>query len=92
MEVKPVGMFISPKGETIIDFGQNMAGFVRMHVNLPENQEISIEYFEVLDKNGNYFNSIAMAEARGYLQIDRFISNGKEADYTPHLLIMVSDI
>ena len=84
MEVKPVGMFISPKGETIIDFGQNMAGFVRMHVNLPENQEISIEYFEVLDKDGNYFNSIAMAEARGYLQIDRFISNGKEADYTPH--------
>ena len=34
-EVEAVGMEVSPKGETIIDFGQNLAGVLRVKVDLP---------------------------------------------------------
>ena len=34
-EVEAVGMEVSPKGETIIDFGPNLAGVLRVKVDLP---------------------------------------------------------
>lgn len=32
---KPVGLICTPKGETVLDFGQNMAGWVRFYNRLP---------------------------------------------------------
>ena len=45
----------SPKGEWILDFGQNIAGFVRMKVNAPKGTQITLEHCEILDKQGNFF-------------------------------------
>ena len=61
-------MEVSPKGETIIDFGQNLAGVLRVKVDL----------------QGNYFNNIAGADMTGHTQTDVYISNGKPAEYRPH--------
>lgn len=46
---------ISPKGEIVIDFGQNMAGFVE--VRLPEltGEALVIAHAETLDKDGNFY-------------------------------------
>ncbi len=49
---------ISPKGETILDFGQNMVGVVCMKVKGPEGTQIRLEHSEVLDKDGNFINCI----------------------------------
>ncbi len=69
----------SPKGETIIDFGQVIAGRVRMHVYAPKGRKITISHTEGLDAQGNYFDNNPTADQR-----IEYISDGKEQTYEPH--------
>ena len=50
-----VSKVLTPKGEFVIDFGQNLAGFVE--VNLPKSEEGSLVLYhaEALDKEGNFY-------------------------------------
>ena len=50
-------MEVSPKGETIIDFGQNLAGVLRVKVDLPAGTKLILDHFETKDSQGNYFNN-----------------------------------
>lgn len=54
----PTNIFTAPNGDTIIDAGQNLAGYTELTVTAPAGRTITLEHFEVLDKEGNYFNSI----------------------------------
>lgn len=76
----------SPKGETILDFGQNLSGRVRMHVDAPKGTVITLEHCEVLDAEGNYFNNIlgAGGVGKGCDQMDRYVSAGTPVVYEPH--------
>lgn len=76
----------SPKGEWILDFGQNIAGFVRMKVDAPKGSQITLEHCEVLDTQGNFFNNIQSSGGvgKGVDQKDVYISNGTAATYEPH--------
>lgn len=79
-------VLISPKGECILDFGQVLAGRVRMRVNAPKGTAITLEHCEVLDKEGNYFNNILSAGGvgNGVDQKDVYVSNGQPDVYEPH--------
>ena len=88
-EVEAVGMEVSPKGETIIDFGQNLAGVLRVKVDLPAGTKLILDHFETKDSQGNYFNNIAGADMTGHTQTDVYISNGKPAEYRPHFTYSV---
>lgn len=44
----------TPNGETVLDFGQNMSGFVRFSVRGPKGTEVALFHGEVMDKNGNF--------------------------------------
>jgi len=68
-------VYKSPKGDCIVDFGQLISGRARIYIDVPMGTEIAFEYFEVPDKEGNYFNSM-YAE-----QKDIFVSNGKPCEY-----------
>ena len=68
-------VLISPAGETIVDFGQILAGRARIHIAVPEGQKIVFEYFEILDEKGNYINTMFAP------QKDTYISDGKERVY-----------
>ncbi len=46
-------LLITPSGAKILDFGQNLAGYVRFRVCLPEGQEMRLRLFESLD-HGEY--------------------------------------
>ncbi len=70
-----VDVFSSPAGETIVDFGQVMAGRARIHVDVPKGQAVTFEYFETLDENGNYINTMFAP------QKDTVISNGKPIEH-----------
>ena len=83
-EVPAVGMTVSPKDETIIDFGQNLAGVLRVKAKLPAGTKMVLDHFETLDQYGNYFNNIFMSEKTGHKQSDIYISNGKFTEYIPH--------
>lgn len=84
-EISPKSIFKAPNGDCIVDFGQNMAGRVRVHTALPAGSKVVLEHFEVLDKEGNYFNTIFMTNGvgAGADQKVEYISSGKEAIYEP---------
>ena len=47
----------TPKGETVIDFGQNMTGYVEVRVTGQRGDRIVIRHAEVLDKDGNFYTA-----------------------------------
>ncbi len=53
--LRPVQILHSPKGETILDFGQNMVGWVRLRVRGPQGTIITLRHAEVLDQQGNLY-------------------------------------
>ncbi len=52
---KPVKIFTTPKGEKVIDFGQNLVGWVQMKVTGNAGDKITISHAEVIDKAGNFY-------------------------------------
>jgi alpha-L-rhamnosidase len=85
MTLSPSKVYTSPKGEKIVDFGQIIAGRVRMHVKAPKDTEITLDLFEAPDKEGNYYNNIMAMDMSGKAseQKDVFISNGEEHIFEP---------
>ncbi|MDQ6418533.1 glycoside hydrolase family 78 protein [Paenibacillus sp. LHD-117] len=53
--LKPVGWLTTPKGETVIDFGQNLVGWVKFSISGAAGSEVSISHAEVLDADGNFY-------------------------------------
>ena len=52
----PIELIHTPKGETVIDFGQNMTGYVEVKVKGSKGDRIVFHHAEVLDKDGNFYN------------------------------------
>ncbi len=78
---KPLKIFKTPAGEEVIDFGQNLVGFVQVKVRGKEGDKITIYHAEVLDKMGNFYT----ANLRSAKQRDIYILNGKgEEIFEPH--------
>ncbi len=70
----------TPKGETVVDLGQNMVGWVRLKVNGPADATVKLTHFEVLDAAGNVY----LENLRAAKQTDIFICNGSgEQTYEP---------
>lgn len=49
-------VFVTPRGETVIDFGQEVTGYVEFTVSAKGQEHIHIQHGEVLDKGGNFYN------------------------------------
>ena len=48
-EVAPQRIWTSPSGKTLVDFGQNLVGWIRVTVSAPAGTTISIRHAEVLE-------------------------------------------
>lgn len=69
----------TPAGETVIDFGQNLTGFVRAKLDAPRRTAVTIEHAEVLDENGNFYTvNLRAAKAK-----DTIICDGTERIFQP---------
>lgn len=79
-EITAKKIFYTPKGQLCIDFGQNMAGWVRFRVSAKSGDQCVLHYFETLDKDGNaYFENLREAK-----QTDCYICRGDgEEVYEP---------
>ncbi len=53
----PAAILKTPAGETVIDFGQNMTGYVEITVTAKRGEKIEFSHGEVLDKDGNFYNA-----------------------------------
>lgn len=77
----PVKIFTTPKGEQIIDFGQNMVGWVVVKATGKAGDRISLHHAEVLDKEGNFYTT----NLRVAKQNDVYILDGNgEETFEPH--------
>lgn len=54
-EVPAQRVFTAPNGDTIVDFGQNLAGTLRVRIHETSGTEITFEHGENLDRDGNFF-------------------------------------
>lgn len=54
--IKPVRMFHTPKGEYVIDFGQNIAGYVTFELFANDGDKLVLSHAEELDRYSNFYN------------------------------------
>ena len=53
--VIPGKLFTTPKGERVLDFGQEITGYVQFMVDAKSGDQIVLSHGEVLDKQGNFY-------------------------------------
>ena len=77
--IAPKSVFRTPKGELVIDFGQNMAGYVEVSVKGKRGDRIVIHHAEVLDSEGNFYTD-NMCAARNE---NTYILSGEDDVFKP---------
>ena len=78
---KPINIITTPNGETVLDFGQNLVGFVQVKLNGSPGQKITISHAEVLDKAGNFYTDNLRAAKQ---QNTYILRGGGEETFEPH--------
>jgi alpha-L-rhamnosidase len=79
-EVRPVRIWSSPSGRTLIDFGQNLVGWLRFTVRGERGSMMTIRHAEVLE-NGE----LGVRPLRSAKATDRFVLSGGEDTFEPTL-------
>lgn len=69
----------TPKGETVIDFGQNLTGYVQWKVPAIKGREFTLRHAEVLDKDGNFYTT-NLRSAKAQIKV---ISDGNDHVFKP---------
>ena len=49
-------IFTTPRGETIVDFGQELTGFLEVQLTARAGDTVDVSFAEVLDRDGNFYN------------------------------------
>ncbi|WP_175416185.1 glycoside hydrolase family 78 protein [Aggregatimonas sangjinii] len=80
-EIKPKKIITTPKGEIVLDLGQNIVGWARMRVQGEKGDKVTLKFAEVLDKDGNFYTTnLRAAEAT-----DTYTLKGEgEEIFEPH--------
>ncbi|WP_316832812.1 glycoside hydrolase family 78 protein [Pedobacter aquatilis] len=80
-EFKALKIFKTPAGETVVDFGQNLVGWVILKAKGAAGTNITLSHAEVLDKAGNFYTT----NLRTAKQQNNYILAGKgEETFEPH--------
>lgn len=80
-ELEPQNVFKGADGEWIVDFGQNIAGWIMLNVKEKEGQLIEVITTEALLKNGkDIFEGSTGGGANGMPQIYKYICKGSELE------------
>lgn len=80
MESLPVKELIhTPAGETVLDFGQNFAGYVECRQAVPAGAVMTLEFGEIL-QGGNFYHE----NYRTAKSVFTYISDGKMRTIRPH--------
>ena len=84
-------LIITPNGETVIDFGQNLAGYTELTVKAKAGQKLVLWHGETLDENGNFTQSNFDPGERnkngGIPQKLEYICKDGTNTYKPHFCI-----
>jgi alpha-L-rhamnosidase len=67
--VRPVAVTTSPSGRTLVDFGQNLVGWLRFTVTGPEGSTITLRHAEVLEHGELGVRPLRTAKATDHLTL-----------------------
>jgi alpha-L-rhamnosidase len=77
---KAVKSMKTPKGEQVIDFGQNLVGWETITVEGKPGDTIVVDHAEVLDKEGNFYtDNLRAAKSRNI-----YVLTGNKETLSPH--------
>jgi alpha-L-rhamnosidase len=76
--LRPVAIWTSPSGRTLVDFGQNLVGWLRFRVTGPRGSEIRVRHAEVLEDG-----ELGVRPLRDAQATDRFILSGGSDRFEP---------
>ena len=77
--LKVVEVIKTPAGETVLDLGQNMVGWIEFKTSAPKGTEITLQYGELLQDGNFYRENLRTAKAEY-----KYIANGEEAIVRPY--------
>jgi alpha-L-rhamnosidase len=79
-ELKPIAVITTPKGKKVLDFGQNLVGWLRIEKNIAGNQgeELLIRHAEVMEHGELGTRPLRTAKAREIIKL-----GGKTKGYEP---------
>ncbi|MFD2970280.1 glycoside hydrolase family 78 protein [Sphingobacterium bambusae] len=79
--LKPQKISRTATGDIIVDFGQNMVGWVEINAQGEAGTTIIVEHAEVLDRNGNFYTT----NLRSAKQQNRYVlGSDQEQSFSPH--------
>ena len=78
LELAPVGIWTSPSGRTLVDFGQNLVGWVRVRVSGPAGSTVTLRHAEVLEHD-----ELGTRPLRSALNTDTFVLSGGADVFEP---------
>ena len=78
--LSPIAEITTPKGERVLDFGQNLTGYVRLRARGKQGETVELSFAEVLDKDGNFYTE-NMRSAKNKILLT--LSGDGEMEYAP---------
>ena len=72
-------IIMTPAGETVLDFGQNFAGFPEFDADLPHGKQVTLDFGEVLQQGNFYRGNYREANSQFI-----FVSDGVKRTVRPH--------
>ena len=84
-EIKPIKIFRTPKGNLVVDMGQNMVGWLRLKVSGKKGTEVTLRHAEVLDKFGEFYTTNLRAAKS---QLTYILAGSGEEIYEPRFTFM----
>ena len=79
--IAPARIFKTPAGEIVVDFGQNLTGYVEIALDGVKGEAVELSHAEVLGKNGNFYTENYRSAKAKYLY---FCKDGAQR-YKPKL-------
>lgn len=77
----PKEIFRTPAGEVVVDFGQEITGYVEISVNAEKGGVVDLSFAEVMDKNGNFYTE----NYRSAKALYRYTCREGQQTYKPRL-------
>jgi len=75
-ELDVVNVLITPDGDTVLDFGQNLVGYVEVVASGSAGDEIQFSHAETLDRDGNFYTK----NLRTAKQQNKYILSGNGSE------------
>ncbi|WP_310828983.1 family 78 glycoside hydrolase catalytic domain [Paenibacillus pedocola] len=80
-KLQPIAILTTPHGDTVLDMGQNMVGWLKFTVQGERGRTVQLQHAEILDREGNFYrDNIRAAEQL----ISYTLKGGAAETYEPH--------